>query len=259
MSSNTSSSTSPTSSTSPHASRPLDGRISRVLFSESEIEARVAALADAINAAYASTRTLVVVGILKGSFMFLSDLVKRLTIPNVLIDFMSLSSYESKTVSTGAVRVIMDLRQDIYEHDVLIVEDIIDSGYTLQYVSEEEQEDDESLSAILFLISSIFYFSLSSHSNHLLPQLLNLLRPRQPKSLKVAVLLKKSSSHRVQVDASFIGFECPNDFVVGYGLDAAEFGRQYPFIGVVNEEKMREEKARDEEERFKGKKRERSQ
>jgi len=181
----------------------MDARISRVLFSEAQIEARVKELADKINEDYKHTRTLVVVCILKGAFMFCSDIVKRLRVPNVVIDFMSLSSYESKTFSTGAVRVIMDLRQDIYQHDVLIVEDIIDSGHTLKY-------------------------------------LIGLLAPRQPASLKVAVLLKKTSGHKVPVDCSYIGFECPPAFVVGYGLDAAEFGRHLPFIGAVDEVRLRE-------------------
>ena len=154
-----------------------DGFIERVLYSEEEIAVKTAELADQISKKYEGKR-LVVIGILKGSFMFMSDLVKRLNVEH-RVDFMALSSYGNKTVSTGAVRIIMDLRTSILNEHVLIVEDIVDSGYTLQFLH-------------------------------------NLLKTRSPASISTCVLLNKPDRTKVSVlsDDDFLGFNIPDEWVV---------------------------------------------
>lgn len=155
-----------------------DNAIERVLHSEEEIAKRTAELAAQISEKYQGKR-LVIVGILKGAFMFMSDLVKRLSIDH-RIEFMALSSYGSKTVSDGSVRIIMDIRTSIADEHVLIVEDIVDSGYTLQFLQ-------------------------------------NLLKTRSPASLSTCVLLSKPDRSKVQVlgDDDFLGFNIPDEWVVG--------------------------------------------
>jgi hypoxanthine phosphoribosyltransferase len=175
--------------------------IERVLISETEIQTHVSELAARISADYADDGQLVVIGILKGAFVFLADLARRLTVPH-RVDFMALSSYGQTTTTTGAVRIIMDLRVDIEGRHVLVVEDIIDSGYTLHY-------------------------------------LLDVLQTRNPASLKSCVLLSKPDRRQVDVTIDYLGFEIPDVWVVGYGLDYAENHRTLPYIGALKPEVYR--------------------
>jgi len=175
--------------------------IERVIVSREEIQARVNELAAQVSADYADNGQLVIVGILKGAFVFLADLARRLTVPH-RVDFMALSSYGQTATTTGAVRIIMDLRVDIEGRHVLIVEDIIDSGYTLHY-------------------------------------LLDVLRTRNPASLRACVLLSKPDRRQVEVPVDYLGFEIPDVWVVGYGLDFAETHRTLPYIGALKPEVYR--------------------
>jgi hypoxanthine phosphoribosyltransferase len=172
--------------------------IERVIVSQEEIQSRVVELAAQISADYAENGQLVVVGILKGAFIFLSDLTRRLTVPH-RVDFMALSSYGQTATASGAVRIIMDLRVNVEARHVLVVEDIVDTGYTLHY-------------------------------------LLNVLRTRNPASLRSCVLLSKPERRQVDVPVDYLGFEIPDVWVVGYGLDYAEIHRTLPYIGVLKPE-----------------------
>jgi len=172
--------------------------IERVIVSEEEIQSRVVELAAQISADYADNGQLVVVGILKGAFIFLSDLTRRLTVPH-RVDFMALSSYGQAATASGAVRIIMDLRVSVEARHVLVVEDIVDTGYTLHY-------------------------------------LLNVLRTRDPASLRSCVLLSKPDRREVDVPVDYLGFEIPDVWVVGYGLDYAEIHRTLPYIGALKPE-----------------------
>ena len=169
-----------------------------VLISEEEIHAKVEELARRISADYRDVDDLILIGILKGSFIFLADLARHLTIPRS-IDFMALSTYGSATDTDGAVRMIMDLRRNISGKHVLIVEDIVDTGYTLAY-------------------------------------LVRTLATRQPASLKTCVLVHKPERREVYAQIDYLGFEIPDVWVVGCGLDWAEKYRALPYIGVVHPE-----------------------
>ena len=165
-----------------------------VLISKDEVEERIAQMAEEIDKAYAG-KTVHLVGILKGSVFFLCELAKRITIP-VTMDFMSVSSYGDKTVSSGVVKLSKDLDENIEGRDVIIVEDILDSGRTLSYLIE-------ALSA------------------------------RKPESLKIITLLDKPERRVIPVDLYMTGFQVPDRFVVGYGLDCAQKYRNLPYIGVI--------------------------
>ena len=165
-----------------------------VLISKNEVEERIAQMAEEIDKAYAG-KTVHLVGILKGSVFFLCELAKRITIP-VTMDFMSVSSYGDKTVSSGVVKLSKDLDENIEGRDVIIVEDILDSGRTLSYLVE-------ALSA------------------------------RKPESLKIITLLDKPERRVIPVDLYMTGFQVPDRFVVGYGLDCAQKYRNLPYIGVI--------------------------
>jgi hypoxanthine phosphoribosyltransferase len=165
------------------------------LIDESAIAARVSELAAEIDRAFAGTEKLVLVGLLRGSFIFIADLARKLTVP-VEIDFLEVSSYGDATVSSREVRVLKDLRSQIEGRDVLVVEDIIDTGHTLAAVRE-------------------------------------LLLARHPGRLEVCALLDKPSRRETPVEARFVGFEIPDAFVVGYGIDYAQHNRNLPFIGSV--------------------------
>lgn len=165
-----------------------------VLISKDEVEERIARMAEEIDKAYAG-KTVHLVGILKGSVFFLCELAKRLTIP-VTMDFMSVSSYGDKTVSSGVAKLSKDLDENIEGRDVIIVEDILDSGRTLSYLVE-------ALSA------------------------------RKPESLKIITLLDKPDRRVIPVDLYMTGFQIPDRFVVGYGLDCAQKYRNLPYIGVI--------------------------
>jgi hypoxanthine phosphoribosyltransferase len=160
-----------------------------------QISARVEALAAEINAHFTDTEKLVVVGLLRGSFIFIADLVRRLDLP-VEVDFIEASSYGMGTESSREVRILKDLRSPIKDRDLLVVEDIIDTGHTLKHV-------------------------------------LRLLATHKPNRLEVCALLSKPSRREVEIRAKWIGFEIPDKFVVGYGIDYAQRNRNLPYIGAV--------------------------
>ena len=169
-----------------------------VLISEEQIHDKVEELARRISTDYRDVDDLIMVGVLKGSFIFLADLARHLTIPRS-VDFMALSTYGDSTETDGAVRMIMDLRRNISGHHVLIVEDIVDTGYTLAY-------------------------------------LIRTLAARHPASLKTCALVHKPDRREVYAQIDYLGFEIPDVWVVGCGLDWAEKYRTLPYIGVVNPE-----------------------
>ena len=166
-----------------------------LLITEAEITARTNNLARQITTHYKGTKQLVVVGLLRGSFMFIADLVRRLALP-VEVDCMTVSSYGNDTISSRQVRIIQDLETAIRDRDVLIVEDIIDTGHTLS-------------------------------------QVIKILKTRMPKSLSICTLLNKPSRREVDVPIDWTGFDIPDEFVIGYGIDYAQQGRNLPHIAVV--------------------------
>jgi hypoxanthine phosphoribosyltransferase len=172
--------------------------IDRILVDEESLEARVRELGEAISADYADG-DLILICVLKGGVAFLTDLMRHITIPHE-IDFLAISSYGTgQRESTGAVRLLMDLKADIGGRDVLIVEDIVDSGQTMDY-------------------------------------LLRTMEARQPASLRICTLLSKPSRRVVDIPLDYVGFEIPNEFVLGYGLDLDEKYRNLPFVAVLKEE-----------------------
>jgi hypoxanthine phosphoribosyltransferase len=173
----------------------VNNQTPEVLISEEQIQARVLELAEQISADYSDGRELVMIGVLKGSFIFLADLSRRLSIPRT-IEFIAVSSYRSGSVSTGAVRLVMDVRRNIEGKHVLIVEDIVDTGHTLKY-------------------------------------LIGILKSHRPASIKTAALVRKAESAEVEVTIDYLGFDIGNEWVVGYGLDYAEQNRTLPYIGIV--------------------------
>lgn len=171
--------------------------IERVLVDQEALQRRVAELGLEISADYAG-KDLVLVCVLKGGITFLTDLMREITIPHE-VDFLAISSYGvGQRESTGAVRLVMDLKGDIAGRDVLIVEDIVDSGQTMDY-------------------------------------LLRLFQARQPASLSVCTLLSKPSRRTVHVPLDYVGFDIPDEFVLGYGLDLDEKYRNLPFVAVLKE------------------------
>lgn len=171
--------------------------IAYTLFSEEELQTKVRELAAVIDRDYAG-RSPFLIGVLKGCFVFMADLSRAITLP-CDIDFMSVSSYGNGTSTTGAVSITKDLSRDIEGRDVLIVEDILDSGVTLSYLK-------------------------------------SYLQNRKPASLRICTLLDKPARRRADITADYVGFTCPDSFVVGYGLDYAEKYRNLPFIGVLKPE-----------------------
>lgn len=165
------------------------------MISAKTIAARIEDLAREIEAAYAGSEKLVVVGLLRGSFVFIADLVRELDM-NVEVDFLEATSYGDGMESSREVRILKDLRGEIAGRDVLLVEDIVDTGYTLKHV-------------------------------------LALLETRNPHILKTIALLDKPSRREVDIKATWTGFEIPDEFVVGYGIDYAQRNRNLPFIGKV--------------------------
>ena len=166
-----------------------------ILITETEIAARTTQLARLISEHYTDTKQLVVVGLLRGSFVFIADLVRRLDLP-VEVDFMTVSSYGNSMEVSREVLSIQDLETPIKGRDVLIVEDIIDTGHTLS-------------------------------------QVYDILETREPHSLRVCALLNKPSRREVEVDIDWVGFDIPDEFVIGYGIDFAQQGRNLPHIGIV--------------------------
>jgi hypoxanthine phosphoribosyltransferase len=165
------------------------------MISAKSIAARVEALAREISDHFTGTDKLVVVGLLRGSFIFIADLVREIDLP-VEVDFLEVSSYGNSTRSSREVRILKDLRGEIEGRDVLVVEDIVDTGHTLKRVLE-------------------------------------ILKTRRPARLEVCALLDKPSRREVDVKATWTGFEIPDEFVVGYGIDYAQRDRNLPHIGSV--------------------------
>lgn len=173
----------------------LSDSLPPVMISEADIAARVDELAAAITADYAEAGEIVLIGVLKGSFIFLADLSRRLTIPRT-IEFIAISSYGKGSKSDGAVRLVMDVRGNIANKHVLIVEDIVDTGHTLRY-------------------------------------LIDLLESHRPASVRTCTLLHKAARAEVDVPIDYIGFSIGDEWVVGYGLDYAEQNRTLPYIGTI--------------------------
>lgn len=167
----------------------------KILYSQEEIQKRVKELGEEITKAYVG-RMPHLVCILRGAVIFLSDLVRYINLP-LTIDFMAVSSYGRGTKSSGVVKIIKDLDESIENKDVLIVEDIIDTGLTLEH-------------------------------------LIKIFRARNPKDLKVCVLLDKESRRLVNIDVDFVGFKVPDEFIIGYGLDYNGLYRNLPFLGILD-------------------------
>lgn len=170
--------------------------LTQVLLTEDQIQSRIGELAQQITRDYADTADLLLVGVLKGSVMFMVDLARALHRP-LSMDFIAISSYGEATKTSGVVRVLKDLDTDIGGQHVLIVEDIVDSGLTLSYLRASLQR-------------------------------------RNPASLRICALLNKPARREATVHVDYMGFDIPNEFVVGYGLDYAERYRNLPYIGVLN-------------------------
>lgn len=188
-----------------HTADMYPGDIKSVLLSEQQIQGKTAELGAQIGVDYRDAATgtddspgqdLLLITVLKGAVMFVTDLARAIPLP-VQLEFMAVSSYGSSTSSSGVVRILKDLDRDINDRDVLIVEDIVDSGLTLKW-------------------------------------LLRNLATRRPRSLKVCALLRKPDAVRVDLDIEYVGFDIPNEFVVGYGLDYAERYRDLPYIGTLD-------------------------
>ncbi|HXP28940.1 MAG TPA: hypoxanthine phosphoribosyltransferase [Solirubrobacteraceae bacterium] len=173
---------------------PEESAVGEVLVSAEDLKRRVAELGEEISRDYAG-RSLLLIGVLKGAVFFLSDLMRFIDVP-VEVDFMAVASYGSATDSSGVVRILKDLDAAIEGRDVLIVEDIVDSGLTLQYLMRN-------------------------------------LGSRNPSTLEVCALLTKPERRKVDLPTRYVGFEIPNRFVVGYGLDYAERHRNLPFVAVL--------------------------
>ena len=165
------------------------------LISAKSIAARIEDLSEAIREHFDGTNKLIVVGLLRGSFVFIADLVRELDLP-VEVDFLEVSSYGDAMESSREVRILKDLRGEIGGRDVLVVEDIVDTGFTLQHV-------------------------------------VNFLNAREPNKLATIALLDKPSRREVDIKATWTGFEIPDEFVVGYGIDYAQRNRNLPYIGCV--------------------------
>ncbi|MGA8117240.1 MAG: hypoxanthine phosphoribosyltransferase [Actinocatenispora sp.] len=172
--------------------------IAEVIVSEEQIREKIAELAKQVAADYADVDGLLLVGVLKGAFVFMADFARALDLP-VELEFMAVSSYGARATSSGVVRIMKDLDRDISGRHVLVVEDIVDSGLTLSW-------------------------------------LLHNLESRGPASVEVVALLRKPDAVRVDVPVKYVGFDIPNEFVVGYGLDYAERYRELPYVGLLRPE-----------------------
>ncbi|TJX15573.1 hypoxanthine phosphoribosyltransferase [Tissierella creatinini] len=175
----------------------MEDFVKEVIVSEQDIAKRIKELGQVITKDY-KDKDLVVIGILKGAVIFMSELVKNIKLP-IIMDFMAVSSYGKSTISTGEVRIIKDLDFSVEGKDLLIVEDIIDTGLTLNYLTD-------------------------------------ILKKRGANSVKICTLLDKPERRSVEVKVDYLGFEIPDEFVIGYGLDYAEQYRNLPYVGVLKEE-----------------------
>ena len=179
----------------------LETGVESVLIDEDRLRGRIAELGEEISADYEG-RALLLIGVLKGAVFFMADLMRRLTVP-CEIDFMAISSYGASTDSSGVVRILKDLDINIEGRHVLVVEDIIDSGLTLSYLMRN-------------------------------------LEAREPATLEVCALLTKPDRREIDVPVRYVGFEIPNEFVVGYGLDFAERYRNLPYVAVLQSDLLAE-------------------
>jgi len=177
----------------------LERGVSEVLIDEDRLRSRVVELGEEISADYAG-RDLLLIGVLKGAVFFMADLMRKLTIP-CEVDFMAISSYGASTDSSGVVRILKDLDINIEGRHVLVVEDIIDSGLTLSYLMRN-------------------------------------LESREPATLEVCALLTKPDRREIDVPVRYVGFEIPNRFVIGYGLDFAERYRNLPYVAVLSDDAL---------------------
>lgn len=175
----------------------LEKDIDRVFFSGEELQARVRELGEQITRDYEGKSPLFV-GVLKGSFVFMADLMRAVDC-YCDIDFMAVSSYGSGTTTTGAVKINKDLTYNVEGRDIILIEDILDSGVTLSYLKKY-------------------------------------IEARKPSSVRICTLLDKPARRKADIDADYVGFECPDAFIVGYGLDYAERYRNLPYIGVLKSE-----------------------
>ncbi len=175
--------------------------IDRVIISQAEIETRVTVLGEMLTRDYQDSEKLLLLGLLRGSVVFITDLMRKIRRP-ITMDFMSVSSY-NKSESTGFVRIDSDHKTNIRGWDVILIDDIVDSGYTIRTVRK-------------------------------------LLLDREPKSLKTCALLDKPESHKVDIQIDYLGFSIPDYFVVGYGLDYDEKGRNLPYIASIDLKKQKE-------------------
>ncbi|ADL08811.1 hypoxanthine phosphoribosyltransferase [Thermosediminibacter oceani] len=172
--------------------------IKEILITEEEIKNKLRELGEKITRDYKDKDNVLVVGVLKGAVLFIADLIRHIQLP-VQLDFMAVSSYGASTKSSGVVRILKDLDEEVEGKHILIVEDIIDSGLTLSY-------------------------------------LYSMLKSRKPASIKICTLLDKPSRRKVDIEVDYLGFEIPDLFVVGYGLDYNEKYRNLPFIGILKPE-----------------------
>ncbi|MBE6678343.1 MAG: hypoxanthine phosphoribosyltransferase [Ruminococcaceae bacterium] len=179
----------------------MENNVKSVLITEEQLQAKVKELGKQISEDYAG-KPLLLVGILKGSMIFMADLMRAIDI-NCKIDFMSISSYYSGTQSSGQVRIVLDLNKPVKDYDLLIVEDILDSGITLSYIKQ-------------------------------------LLLPRCPRSIKICTLLDKPDRRKTDIVADYCGFTIPDEFVIGYGLDYDEDYRNLPYVGIIKPEAVKQ-------------------
>lgn len=172
----------------------MNNDIEKILLTEEQLESRIKELGAQISKDYEGKNPLLI-SVLKGSIIFLSDLLRYITIP-CTFDLMTVSSYGKKTQSSGSVKLVMDLKQDVSNQHVIIIEDIFDSGRTIYYILEH-------------------------------------IKLRHPASVKTCVLLNKLAPHEMNIHLDYVGFDIPNEFVVGYGLDYAEYYRNLPYVCVL--------------------------
>jgi len=178
-----------------------NNEVSEILITEEEIKKKISELGQKISSDY-KNKNLVLIGILRGAVIFMADLARAITIPMVF-DFIAISSYGAETKSSGVVRILKDLDMNIEGKDVLIVEDIVDTGLTLEY-------------------------------------LLRMLKSRKPATLKVCTFLTKTARRKVNIEVDYTGFDIPNKFVVGYGLDYAGKYRNVPYVFTLNSAHIQE-------------------
>ena len=173
----------------------MSRKLPETLISEAQIAQRVDEIAAQISSDYAGKGEVVLLGVLKGAFIFLADISRKLTIPRA-IEFIAVSNYEHGSIPSGAVRLVMDVRESIQGRHVIVVEDIVDTGQTIHYLIE-------------------------------------MLKSRNPASIRTCVLLHKEHKTEIEVNVDYLGFTMGDEWVVGYGLDFAEHDRTLPYIGVI--------------------------